>query len=175
MSPGCTRRACGPRCSAMSDLEAPLARDPDGFSLRLSEGERDLVRGLCGQLRQLLHDADPVADPSIARLFPPAYPDDPLRNLEFERANADPLMAGRLGAVDIVETTVDAVHLSEGEVLAWLGSVNSLRLVLGTRLGLTEETTEADYPEGNPDRDAYGIYRYLTWLEGGIVEALSAG
>jgi hypothetical protein len=158
----------------MSELEAPLARDADGFALRLSEGERDLLRGLCGQLRDLLRDADPVGDPAIARLFPPAYPDDPLRNLDFERTAGGELLAGRLAAVDVVETTVDADHLSEEEVLAWLGSVNSLRLVLGTRLGLTEETTETDYPEGHADRDAYGMYLYLTWLESGIVDSLSA-
>ena len=158
----------------MSELEAPLARDADGFALRLSEGERDLLRGLCGQLRDLLRDADPVGDPAIARLFPPAYPDDPLRNLDFERTAGGELLAGRLAAVDVVETTVDADRLSEEEVLAWLGSVNSLRLVLGTRLGLTEETTEADYPKGHADRDAYGMYLYLTWLESGIVDSLSA-
>lgn len=157
----------------MSDLEAPLVRDGDGFALRLSTGERDLLRGLCGQLRELLRDADPSGDPAIARLFPAAYPDDPLRNLDFERDAGSGLVADRLAAVDVVETTVDAEHLSDDEVMAWLGSVNALRLVLGTRLGITEETTQADYPEGNPDRDAYGMYLYLTWLEAGIVEGLS--
>lgn len=157
----------------MSELQPPLARDADGFSLHLSDGERDLLRGLCGQLRELLREADPVGDPAIARLFPPAYPEDPLRNLDFERQAGSGLLADRLAAVDLVETTVGADHLSEDETLAWLGSVNALRLVLGTRLELTEETTEADYPEGHPDRDAYGMYLYLTWLESAIVEALS--
>jgi len=157
----------------MSELEAPLARDGDGFALRLSAGERDLLRGLCGQLRDLLREADPSADPAIARLFPAAYPDDPLRNLDFERGAGESLVGDRLAAVDVVETTVAAERLSEDEVMAWLGSVNALRLVLGTRLGLTEETTEADFPEGNPDRDAYGMYLYLTWLEAGIVEGLA--
>ena len=157
----------------MSDLQAPLARDGEGFALRLSPGERDLLRGLCGQLRELLRDADPSGDPAIARLFPAAYPDDPLRSLDFERGAGSGLVADRLAAVDLVETTVAAEHLSEDEVMAWLGSVSALRLVLGTRLAITEETTEADYPEGNPDLDTYGMYLYLTWLEAGIVEGLS--
>lgn len=151
----------------------PLTRDDEGFVLHLSSGERDLLRGLCGQLRELLREADPSGDPAIARLFPPAYPDDPLRNLDFERDAGSRLVADRLAAVDVVETTVDAEHLSEDEVMAWLGSVNALRLVLGTRLELTEETSEADYPEGHADRDTYGMYLYLTWLEAGIVEGLS--
>ena len=157
----------------MSELQTPLARDREGFVLRLSPGERDLLRGLCGQLRELLREADPSGDPAIARLFPAAYPDDPLRNLDFERDAGSGLVADRLAAVDVVETTVDAEHLSEDEVMAWLGSVNALRLVLGTRLELTEETSEADYPEGHAVRDTYGMYLYLTWLEAGIVEGLS--
>ncbi|MGZ5318207.1 MAG: DUF2017 family protein, partial [Actinomycetota bacterium] len=84
----------------MSDLQAPLARDGDGFALRLSPGERDLLRGLCGQLRELLRDADPSGDPAIARLFPAAYPDDPLRSLDFERGAGSGLVADRLAAVD---------------------------------------------------------------------------
>lgn len=159
----------------MSELEAPLARDGDGFDLRLSPGERDLLRGLCGQLRDLLQGGDEIGDPAVKRLFPPAYPDDPLRNLDFERDAGGGLTAERLAAVDLVETTVDAERLSEPEVMAWLGSVNALRLVLGTRLEITEDTTEADYPEGHPDRDAYGIYLYLTWLEFAIVDALPIG
>jgi len=150
-------------------------RDDQGYVLRLSTDERDQLRGLCGELRELLHEADPSADPAMARLFPPAYPNDPLANLDFERDAGSGLVADRLAAVDVVETTVDAEHLSEEEVLAWLGSVNAFRLVLGTRLELTEESTEADYPEGHPDHDAYGVYLYLTWLEAGIVEGLSEG
>jgi hypothetical protein len=156
----------------MSELEAPIARDGDSFSVRLSAGERDLLRGLCGQLRDLLREPDPVGDPAISRLFPAAYPDDPLRNLDFENDAGSRLVADRLADVDVVETTVGAERLSTAEILAWLGSVNALRLVLGTRLGITEETTETDFPEGHADRDAYGMYLYLTWLEAGIVEAL---
>jgi hypothetical protein len=159
----------------MSELEAPLARDGDAFALRLSPEERDLLRGLCGQLRELVQNGDAIGDPAVKRLFPPAYPEDPLRNLDFEREAGGGLAAERVEAVDLVEATVDAERLTEDEVMAWLGSVNALRLVLGTRLELTEETTEADYPQGHPDRDAYGIYLYLTWLESAIVDALPVG
>jgi len=158
----------------MSELEPPLARDGDRFALRLSGEDRDLLRALCGQLRDLLHDPDPVSDPAIARLFPPAYPEDPLRNLDFEREAGSELHAERLAAVDVVDTSLAADHLTEDEALAWLASVNGLRLVLGTRLDVTEETTEADYPEGDPDGDAFAMYLFLTWLEAGIVDALSS-
>ena len=169
-------RACGPRCSAMSELETPLARDGDGFALRLSPGERDLLRGLCGQLRELSSEARRARGSGVARLFPPAYPEDPLRNLGL-RARRGRAGSSRTGSPPStsVETTVDAEHLSEDEVIAWLGSVNALRLVLGTRLGDHGGHDGGGLPEGHPDRDAYGMYLYLTWLEAAIVDALRGG
>ena len=114
----------------------------------------------------------PLRGPGVARLFPPAYPEDPLRNLDFERGAGDELVADRLAALDIVETTVDAERLARtSSGLARLGERAPPRARHAARL--TEETTEADFPRANPDRDAFGMYLYLTWLEGGIVEGFA--
>jgi len=72
-----------------------------------------------------------------------------------------------------MEATLDAERLSEEDVLAWLAVLNDLRLVLGTRLDLTEETTEADFAGSDPRAEAFGLYTYLTWLVDAIVRALS--
>jgi len=142
------------------------------FELRLDAKERDVLRALPGQLRQLLEDEDPSSDPAMARLYPPAYLDDPIRNLEFERLAGDDLTSQRLQAIERVEATADAERLSEDDVLAWLGVLNDLRLVLGTRLEITEETTESDFPPGDPRASAFALYAYLTWLVDAIVGAL---
>ena len=55
--------------------------------------------------------------------------------------------------------------------MAWLGSLNSIRLVVGTRLGVTEETTEKDFA-GDDGREMFALYGYLTWLEGWVIQAL---
>jgi hypothetical protein len=106
-------------------------------------------------------------------LFPAAHPDDIFRNLEFERTHAGSLLAGRLEALDIVERTAQAEVLTEDELLAWLRSLNALRLVLGTRLDVTEDTTEADFAGSDEAPGAFDLYGYLTWLEAAAVEALS--
>lgn len=145
-----------------------------GFEVKLDVPEREVLRGLPGQLRDLLENEHPSSDAAVARLFPPAYDDDPIRNLEYERLAGDDLLSQRLTAVDVMERTVDAERLAEDEILAWLGVLNDLRLVLGTRLDVSEETTPDDYPTGDPRASTYALYAYLTWLVDAIVGALGA-
>jgi hypothetical protein len=143
-----------------------------GFELRLDAGERDILRGLPDQLRTLIENEDPTSDPAMARLYPPAYQDDPIRNLEFERLAGDDLTSQRLAAIAAMEASIDAERLTQVQLQSWLGVLNDLRLVLGVRLEITEEMTEDDFPPGDPRATSYGLYAYLTWLVGWIVEVL---
>ena len=153
----------------------PVRRTRDGgFQLRLSANERDVLRQLPQQLRTLIEAEDPATDPAVARLYPPAYLDDPIRNLEYERLAGDDLTSERLAAIDRMASTLDAERLTEDDVLAWLGVLNDLRLVLGTRLEITEETTEEDFPADDPRAEAFALYAYLTYVVDAIVGALSA-
>ena len=125
--------------------------------MRLSDQERDAVRTFTAQLRVLLTSEHPSSDPAVARLFPPALPDDDvLGNLEYEQQHGDELLLGKLEALDTVDRTLDERELTEDELLAWLGSLNSIRLVVGTRLGVTEESTEKDFA-GRRARDVRAV------------------
>ncbi|HEY7762557.1 MAG TPA: DUF2017 family protein, partial [Actinomycetota bacterium] len=93
-------------------------------------------------------------------------------NLEYERRHGDELLAGRLAAIDTVDRTLELEHLDEDELLAWLGSLNSIRLVVGTRLGVTEESTERDFADDERNAEMFELYGYLTWLQGWVIEAL---
>lgn len=141
------------------------------YLLRLPEGEREALRSLPAQLRELLA-AD---DPSLRRLFPPAHADDPQANAEYTRLVRDDLMAERLARLEMMETTIDATRLDEEQLLAWLGVLNDLRLVLGTRLQVTEDMYEEEMPREDPRAPAFELFRYLGSLEEQIVEALAAG
>ncbi len=141
------------------------------YRLRLPEHEREVLRSLPGQLRTLLG----TDDPALRRLFPPAYRDDPDRQAEYEGLVGPELTRERLDALGVVERTIDASRLSEEEVTAWLGAVNDLRLVLGTRLEVTEDIYEEGLPEDDPRGPAFALFAYLGWLEEDIVEALAGG
>jgi hypothetical protein len=151
----------------------PIKRTRRGFELRLDAEEREVLRGLPGQLRRLLEEESPSSDPAMARLYPPAYPDDPIRNLEFEMVAGDDLTKQRLAAVETMERTIDAERLDEDELTAWIAVTNDLRLVLGTRLEITEETRVGDVPPEDPRSGAFALYAYLTFLVDEGVGALS--
>lgn len=146
-----------------------------GFELRLEPKERDILRGLPDQLRRLIENEDPTSDPAMARLYPPAYEDDPIRNLEFEQIAGDDLTSQRLASISVMEGSIDAERLTEVQLLAWLGVMNDLRLVLGTRLEITEETTENDFARDDPRSATFAVYAYLTWLVDAIVRVLDPG
>jgi Domain of unknown function (DUF2017) len=138
------------------------------YQVRLRPNERALVADLLGQLReQLLASTD---DPAVRRLFPPAYPNDPERDAGYQVLTRDELLEQRLAAIDVVERTLDGGQLDGGEMTAWMGTLNSLRLVLGTRLDVDEQLPDLD--PGDPQAPAYAVYEYLGWLLSQVVDAL---
>lgn len=145
------------------------------FLLRLPTAEREAIRSAAGLLRQLLTEEHVERDPALDRLFPPAYRDDPERAREFDSMVHGELLSQRLTAIDTLERTVDAGRVDEGELGAWLAAINDVRLVLGVRLGVTEESSEEDFRGDDERAQTFAIYAYLTWLEDDIVRVLSAG
>jgi hypothetical protein len=141
------------------------------FELRLPSHERDVLRTLPRQLRDLLS----TRDPALARLFPPAYADDPERDAEYERMVRGDLVAARQSSLQVMEESIDAKRLTEEQLVAWLGALNDLRLVLGTRLDVTEDLSEDPPDPAGPEAAAHALYFYLGWLEEQAVDALASG
>ncbi len=160
----------------MSVLEPRIRRTRDGaYELGIPADQREVLRTLPGQLRELLAEGDREADPALRRLFPVADPEDAEHAAEFDRLVHDDLVAQRMAAIEAMERTIDADRISEDDLLGWLGAMNDLRLILGTRLGVTEGTTVEDF-EGDESKTAgYALYAYLSYLEEQIVAALSEG
>jgi hypothetical protein len=141
-----------------------------GIEVHLPDGIRGLLGQLCDQLEQLLEKEDPASDPAMARLFPAAYPDDPLRELEFERMTGDDLTRGRLASLRTVRASLQADVLHEEQSLAWLATLNDVRLVLGSRLDVAEESTAADFP--GEEAGTFEIYLLLGELQGRLLLAM---
>lgn len=146
------------------------------FAIRIPAGERELLKTLPEQLRSLLSEGAPD-DPALRRLFPPPTMDDPAIDAEFDRLMRGELLAERMRSLETMERTLEAGRLSEDELVAWLAAINDLRLVLGVRLDVTEETTVADFadlPDDDPRVQSYALYSYLSFLEEHVVEALAS-
>jgi hypothetical protein len=154
-------------------LDPRIRRTSDGgFALDIPAEQRDVLRALPAQLRELLAEGN-ADDDALRRLFPSADPDDPDHAAEFDHLVRDDLLAQRAAAIDAMERTIDADRVTEDDLVGWLGAVNDLRLVLGTRLNVTEETTSEDFGDADPRASAYALYAYLSYLEEQIVQALS--
>src|SRR5688500_14200578 len=120
----------------MPSFRAPVSATRDGrYKVRLGEEERELVRGLCGELRELVRRDDNA----VARLFPPAYRGDDQAADEFDELMRPELRDQRLASLDTVARTVDEEVIDHAQAEAWCGALNDLRLVLGERLGVTED------------------------------------
>ncbi|MGH3036746.1 MAG: DUF2017 family protein [Gaiellaceae bacterium] len=150
----------------------PRPVEPDsegGFRLRLSDGERELLRTLPGELRRLLDSERD--DPGLRRLFPPAYERDEESEDEYRRLMSGELLEGRRAALRLVEETADRDRLTAEELDGWLRALNDLRLVFGTRLDVTEDMYQAELDPAHPQAHELSVYAYLSWLQEQLVAA----
>ena len=129
------------------------------------------------ELRAELEDPESaVAGGALARLYPPAFPDDP----EAEAAYADLVLptwwtrggiAWRSWRRRSTRETLD-----DAQAAAWLGTLNDLRLVLGSSLGIEDgddaTVADRDDPE-DPDAMREAVFAYLGWLVAAFVDALA--
>ena len=56
---------------------------------------------------------------------------------------------------------------------AWLDALESLRLVLGTQLDVTEEIYARDLDPADPLAPALALYGYLSWLQEQLIDVVS--
>ena len=141
-----------------------------GVELRLSREERSLLAGVVAELRALLEGAP--GDPSLRRLFPPAY-DEAEDESAYRDLMGGELLEGRLAALELVAQTLERERLSADEADAWLRALNDLRLVLGTRLDVREDSFADELRRDDPRAPALAIYGYLSWMQEQLISALS--
>jgi hypothetical protein len=139
----------------------------------LPKEERALLRELVAELDERL--ADGSDDDDLTRLFPPAYDTAPDDEAEYRRLQRSELLDGHRQALRLVEATIDRDELTGPELDSWLTALNELRLVLGTRLDITEESY-ARWPDPrDPGARERALYLYLSGLQEEAVAAARRG
>ena len=142
--------------------------------------------------------SEPPADPVLRRLFPDAYtdpeqaPDSPqdaeermAHSAEFRRFTENDLRAGKRENALAVVRTLDALNpggdggailkLTAEESRQWLGSLNDLRLAIGSRLDITDEDDTDDLyrlPDEDPRKPMVMAYLWLGGLQETLVSTL---
>jgi hypothetical protein len=150
----------------------PFRRRGDELLLDLPEHEARLLGDLVAQLVTVLEGGDP-GDPAVARLLPSAYPDDEEAAAEFRRFTADDLTARKLANArrvldDVAAPTAERLDAAGQQ--SWLRTLTDLRLVLGSRLGVT-----ADGPAPSDDPHVvvmHDVFDWLGYLQESLVQTL---
>lgn len=160
---------------------------------RLADHEKSLLAMVCDDLTEVLADTEPPPDvpewarelgladvgisreapqdPVLARLLPDGYA-DPEQAADFRRMTEAGLRATKLANASVVRDALGRPGVIDitGEAHSWLAVLADSRLVLGTRLGVTDEEDvgAGDHPLGD-------LYLYLGWLQQCLVDALLGG
>jgi hypothetical protein len=182
----------------MTEIERGFFRHGDNAYLaNFSEAEREVLINLVEQIIELLaervdHDNDdplaamvgitmhdtPPEDEVLLRLLPNAYADQ-VDASEFRRYTESTLrqkkQAHAMAMRMHVKSAVDGiVELDHDGANAWLGAMNDVRLALGVRLKV-EENSHDDLELLAPDdpmRGVYAVYSWMGWLQESLISAL---
>ena len=146
---------------------------------RLDRAEAGVMGLLLDQLEQLL-DADPAdssGDPVMDRLFPAGHRSDRAMAEDYRGLTEQSLREGKADDLAIVRATVPPdgghVRLDLDQAGAWLRTTNDLRLALGTRLEISEDSEPPAEIVDDADHQL-AVYYWLTALQGSLVDALVA-
>jgi hypothetical protein len=143
--------------------------------LTIPDEESELLKGIIREYVDLLDAEHDPGDPVMARLFPSASLDDPTVAADFRDLSASDLDAHKRATAEAVLGSLAADRrepLTEEQQDAWLVLLTDLRLAIGVRLGVTEETLNT-IPNPN-DRAQWplALLHYLGSLQETLVNAL---
>ncbi len=146
---------------------------------RLEPAEAGILGLLLDQLEQLLTaDLDDVGDdPVLGRLFPDGHRSDPELAADYRELTESSLRSAKGDDLAMVRASLPAeggeVRLDPEQAGAWLRTSNDLRLALGTRLDISEDTEPPEEVAGEEDQQL-AVYYWLTAVQGSLVDALVA-
>lgn len=119
------------------------------------------------------------SDPVILRLFPDAYPEDPVASAEFRRLTQSKQRSDRQRQAEVV---LSALADSDGgkqpvqvrliDLDDWLKTLTAIRLALAVRLEIrTAEDAEAlqGLAQDDPRSYIYGVYEWIAYLSEALV------
>lgn len=142
-------------------------QDNGEYGLNIPGHIRDLLLWLADELDSSL-DSDSA---DLTRLFPTAYADDPEMDAGYQVLAHGQLIDQRREAIQMLQQSALDVSLDDEKLNAWMRVINDVRLILGTRLDVSEESHEIDADD--PNAGFLEIYHVLGILLSEIVDALT--
>jgi len=144
-------------------------RRPEGIEVLFGEQERRVV-ALALQLVEGV-DATDTDDPAAARLNYRAHPDEPEADERFRRLTAQLLDDARAEDRRRFADTLRQDRLDIEEAEAWIRVIGEARLVLASRLGITEDGWEDGMDPATASPQML-LLHVLGQVQDGLVQAL---
>ena len=146
---------------------------------KFDEPEADVLRDLLSEMRILLEAELPREDPVTARIFPQAY-SEPEDQSAYQELIGGQLREHKLAALDSVRTALGEkgkvkITLEGEQIESWLAVLTDIRLAIGTRLDVTEETMDRELDQDDPDAPALAALHWLGWMQESILQAIDTG
>jgi hypothetical protein len=158
----------------------PFRREGEDVVARLDPAEAGIMGLLLDQLEQLLAaEADDLGDdPVLRRLLPDGHRDDAGIAAEYRELTEASLRSGKADDLATMRASLPPsggdLRLDPDQAAAWLRTSNDLRLALGVRLDVTEDTEPPEDLAEDEDAQQLTLYYWLTTLQGSLVDALAA-
>lgn len=185
----------------MTEIQHGFFRHGDNAYLaNFSDAEREVLTNLVAQIIELLaervdHDSDdplaamvgitmhdtPPEDEVLLRLLPNAYADQ-VDASEFRRYTESTLRQKKQGHAmamrsNLISAIDGVVEIDRDGANDWLGAINDVRLALGVRLNVEENSPEELQllAPDDPMHGVYAVYGWLGWLQESLLEAVMNG
>lgn len=183
--------------STVNSTEGFARHGDHSYLAQFGESEKEVLLNLCEQIIELLaertdhghedplaamvgitsHDSPPE-DEVLHRLLPNAYADQ-VDASEFRRYTESTLRQKKQAhaismRIHLKSADDGIVDLDHDNANAWLGALNDIRLALGVRLKVennSHEELELLAPD-DPLRGVYAVYTWLGWLQETLLSAL---
>jgi hypothetical protein len=159
-------------------------RNGDHLVARFAPDEVNVLRRVAAEVVALLTDGFDRDDPVVGRLFPDAYPDLPDASEEYRRFTEGELKTAKIDQAGAILAALPSsgggeVTLDAESAEAWLRALNDVRLALGVRLEIADETSlESELDEAvlhDPTSSRVfqlSVYAYLGYLQESLLEAM---
>lgn len=147
-------------------------KGPDRFIINLRADLREVIAAVCQDVLTALDDDSPPNNPMLRRVFPVAHVSDEAVNQAYNDLVHNDLLRTRREALERVSATAKDVELDRATLETWMIGLNTVRLVLGTRLDVSEDGFP-QLEEDDPELPAWALYEFLGVFVGMIVDALA--
>jgi hypothetical protein len=144
-------------------------------TMRLDQAEAQLLRQLVEEMQTLLMTENVEEDAVVERLFPNAY-ESPEDESAFRDIVGDDLRRHKLDALTEVRSALGArgsatVTLSESSTTAWLTALTDMRLAIGTKLDVSEESMSQELDHDDATSSSMLVLHWLGWVQESILQA----